>query len=150
MSSVAIKYQVRYTGAMSDEPMSELFDNYSDAAKKLNSIKDEMQKTWKTPDTEGLKVCTIRAIRKDKPKLELKLHGLKKACSVTKDLCSKNGYGWHVAIYLNTLTGEVTTWEHPDGNSWKVIKDPNIRFVSDVRQPMTMIEIKDMITERMS
>lgn len=58
-----MKYQVRYQGWMSNKPMSGLYEDASEAHKKLDEVRDEMMKTWATPDPEHLYVASIWRVR---------------------------------------------------------------------------------------
>lgn len=59
-----VKFQVRYHGIMSNEPMSKLYDSFQDAKKEYEIVKADMINTWKTPDPENLHIDIIRLIVK--------------------------------------------------------------------------------------
>lgn len=45
-----MKYQVRIKDMGSDRPASEVFDNYADAVKRLEEVRQEIIDTWAMPD----------------------------------------------------------------------------------------------------
>ena len=45
-----MKYQVRIKETMSDKPVSKLFDTKEEAEDKLKEVREEILKTWATPD----------------------------------------------------------------------------------------------------
>lgn len=45
-----MKYQVRIKDRMADTPASKLFDTREEAEVKLKEVREEILKTWATPD----------------------------------------------------------------------------------------------------
>lgn len=76
----------------------------------------------------------------------LKMNGLKKASSETKNL---NGYysGRYIQISYDKSTGEVLTDFHCSigQNSWTEYHDPNIVRICNASDPMTMQQIADLV-----
>lgn len=59
MKKTKLKYQVNYRNAWSIQPMSGLMDTEEEAQKKLNEVREEMLRTWATPDLNGLSVNLV-------------------------------------------------------------------------------------------
>ena len=79
------------------------------------------------------------------------MHGLRAACSATKDL---RGYysGLYVELHYNTATGEVLHHLHCSfgQNTWTVYDDDKIVRIGNVSEPCTMQEIADLIHDKLA
>lgn len=80
----------------------------------------------------------------------LKMHGLRNACSESKDL---TGYysGRYVQISYDTRSGEILTDYHVSlgQNSWTQYHDASIIRVCNLSDPATMQQIADMVYSAM-
>lgn len=76
----------------------------------------------------------------------LKMHGLRKACSKSKNLTGYYG-GQYVQISYDTADGDVLSDYHVSlgQNSWTKYHDPSVIRVCNVSEPATMQQIADMI-----
>ena len=76
----------------------------------------------------------------------LKMHGLRKACSESKNLTGYYG-GQYVQISYDTADGDVLSDYHVSlgQNSWTQYHDPSVIRVCNVSEPATMQQIADMI-----
>lgn len=76
----------------------------------------------------------------------LKMHGLRKACSESKNL---TGYysGQYVQISYDTACGKVLSDYHVSlgQNSWTQYHDPSVIRVCNLSEPTTMQQIADLI-----
>lgn len=50
---ISMKYQIRIKDTMSDKPASKLFDTREEAENKLAEVREEIRKTWATPDVNS-------------------------------------------------------------------------------------------------
>lgn len=55
-----MKYQVRIKDMGSDRPASEVFDNYADAVKRLQEVRQEINYTWAMPDPNAAYIYFYR------------------------------------------------------------------------------------------
>jgi hypothetical protein len=79
----------------------------------------------------------------------MKIHGIKKLCSATKDLAPA-GYlpKYKIQVHINTETGELT-WADVTGNGFIQYDNPAWRFVMNIDHPATMRELTERITEKL-
>lgn len=76
----------------------------------------------------------------------LKMHGLRKACSESKNLTGYYG-GQYVQISYDTAVGKVLSDCHVSigQNSWTQYDDPSVICVCNISEPATMQQIADLI-----